>query len=203
LRVLAAPRLRQIQLRLHRPERGTRRSVRDVSLVPLLLSAFAAASYSSRYRAPSPGLRDSVLHSQGRSYYDLGRLLPQFRTASLLPLSRVFFPPRTSRQTSWSKTRLIPPVHAGFTPQRPSEYRASRSMALLPAPHRPCIRFLFVTSGFCLRLPPDPASRPRPCLWLQVPLTTALRGLTPHIIRAMSGALKNAPRDVAQGVCRT
>ena len=86
---------------------------------------------------------------------------------------------RTSRQTSRSKTRLIPSVRAGFTPQRPSEYRASESNAPLPAPHRPCIRFLFVTSDFCRQLPSDMASRPCPCLRLPVPLTTARRGFTP------------------------
>ena len=105
-----------------------------------------------------------------------------------------FFFSATSRQTSRSKTRLIPSVRAGFTPRRPSEYRASESVAPLPASHRPCIRFLFVTSDFCRRLPSDPASRRRPCLWLQVPLTTALRGLAPHMIRAMSGAQRGRRR---------
>ena len=33
---------------------------------------------------------------------------------------------------------------------------------------RPSMTFLFVGSLFCLRLPPDPSSRKRPCLWLVV-----------------------------------
>jgi len=48
----------------------------------------------------------------------------------------------------------------------PSGYGASLSIARLPCGRRPYIRFLFVGSGFCRRLPPDPASRQRPCLWL-------------------------------------
>jgi hypothetical protein len=64
----------------------------------------------------------------------------------------------------------------------PSGYRASLSMARLPCEHRPCIRFLFVGSEFCLRLPPDPASRQRPCLQLTVPTTTACSGLAPYRI---------------------
>ncbi len=46
-------------------------------------------------------------------------------------------------------------------------------------PHRPCIRFLSVKSDFCLRLPPDLASRRRPCLRLPVPTIRAWRGLPP------------------------
>jgi hypothetical protein len=64
----------------------------------------------------------------------------------------------------------------------PSGYRASLSMAKLPCDHRPCIWFLFVRSGFCLRLPPDLASRQRPCLQLTVPTTTACSGLAPYRI---------------------
>jgi hypothetical protein len=64
----------------------------------------------------------------------------------------------------------------------PSGYRASLSMARLPCEHRPCIRFLFVGSEFCLRLPPDLASRQRPCLQLTVPTTTACSGLAPYRI---------------------
>src|SRR6185369_15101312 len=36
-------------------------------------------------------------------------------------------------------------------------------------PHRPCIRFLFVASELCFRLPPHPVSRRRSCLPLTVP----------------------------------
>jgi hypothetical protein len=46
-------------------------------------------------------------------------------------------------------------------------------------PHWPYIRFLFVGSPFCRRLPPHPASLRRSCLWLAVPLLAARRGLAP------------------------
>src|SRR5690606_31884396 len=46
-------------------------------------------------------------------------------------------------------------------------------------PHRPSIRFLFVRSGVCRRLPPHPASRRRSCPWLAIPVVTARRGLPP------------------------
>jgi len=52
---------------------------------------------------------------------------------------------------------------------------------------RPCIRFLFVASEFCLRLPPNPTSRRRSCLQLTVPITSARGGLPPHNIHAMPG----------------
>jgi hypothetical protein len=44
------------------------------------------------------------------------------------------------------------PVHSRVTP-----------------PHRPSIRFLFVSSELCFRLPPHPVSRRRSCLPLSVP----------------------------------
>src|SRR5690606_20405650 len=49
----------------------------------------------------------------------------------------------------------------------------------LTPPHRPSIRFLFVRSGVCRRLPPHPASRRRSCPWLAIPVVTARRGLPP------------------------
>ncbi len=49
----------------------------------------------------------------------------------------------------------------------------------LAPPPRPSIRFLCVESDFCLLLPPDPASRRRPCSWLAIPTIRACRGLTP------------------------
>jgi hypothetical protein len=75
----------------------------------------------------------------------------------------------------------------------PSGYRASLSMARLPCEHRPCIRFLFVGSEFCLRLPPDLASRQRPCLQLTVPTTTACSGLAPYRITSCLAHQAMAP----------
>ena len=46
-------------------------------------------------------------------------------------------------------------------------------------PHWPYIRFLFVGSPFCRRLPPHAASLRRSCPWLAVPLLAARRGLAP------------------------
>jgi hypothetical protein len=80
----------------------------------------------------------------------------------------------------------------------PSGYRASLSMARLPCEHRPCIRFLFVGSEFCLRLPPDLASRQRPCLQLTVPTTTACSGLAPYRITSCLAHQKRQPA-VASG----
>ena len=87
-------------------------------------------------------------------------------------------------EVSHGKTRLLPPEPGGFT-----HARAVRLLGVpVPcqvAPRRePSIRFLFVGSGFCRRLPPDPASRRRPCLGLLVPVVTAEKGLAP---------LRNAP----------
>ena len=48
----------------------------------------------------------------------------------------------------------------------------------LARPHS-LIRFVFLRSQVCLRLPPDPASRRRPCLWLAVGATNLRKGLSP------------------------
>ena len=84
---------------------------------------------------------------------------------------------------AWRSPRVRRNPFPRFPPDlpvpHPSGYRASLSIARLPCGHRPYIRFLFVGSGFCLRLPPDPASRQRPCLQLTVPTTTACKGLAP------------------------
>jgi len=97
-------------------------------------------------------------------------------------------PPRVRRD---SFPRLPPDLPRSC----PSGYRASLSIARLPHVGRPCIRFLFVGSGFCLRLPSDPASRQRPCLQLTVPTTTACKGLAPsdsrHAWRTKKKACKS------------
>jgi len=92
-----------------------------------------------------------------------------------LIVRHVWRPPRVRRNPFPRFPPDLPMSH-------PSGYRASLSMARLPCDHRPCIRFLFVGSGFCLQLPPDLASRQRPCLRLTVPTTTACSGLAPYRI---------------------
>ena len=85
---------------------------------------------------------------------------------------------------AWRSPRVRRNPFPRFPPDlpvpHPSGYRASLSIARLPCGHRPYIRFLFVGSGFCLRRPPDPASRQRPCLQLTVPTTAAYSGLAPY-----------------------
>jgi len=78
----------------------------------------------------------------------------------------------------------------------PSGYRASLSNARLPCDHRPYIRFLFVGSEFCLRLPPDLVSRQHPCLRLTVPTTTACSGLAPYRITPCLAHTKGWPTIV-------
>jgi hypothetical protein len=85
---------------------------------------------------------------------------------------------------AWRSPRVRRNPFPRFPPDlpmsHPSGYRVSLSIARLPCNHRPYIRFLFVGSEFCLRLPPDLASRQRPCLQLTVPTTTACSGLAPY-----------------------
>ncbi len=79
----------------------------------------------------------------------------------------------------------------------PSGYRASLSNARLPCDHRPYIRFLFVGSGFGLRLPADLASRQRPCRQLTVPTTTACSGLAPYRVTPCLAQLsRGRPHDL-------
>ena len=86
----------------------------------------------------------------------------------------------------WRSPRVRPNPFPRLPPDlpapHPSGYRASLSIARLPCGHRPCIRFLSVGPGFCIRLPPDLASQQRPCLRLTVPTTTACSGLAPYRI---------------------
>jgi hypothetical protein len=87
---------------------------------------------------------------------------------------------------NWRSPRVrrnpFPRFPPDLPPSHPSGYRASLSIVRLPCDRRPCIRFLFVGSEICLRLPPDLASRQRPCLQLTVPTTTACSGLSPYRI---------------------
>ena len=101
---------------------------------------------------------------------------------------------------AWRSPRVrrnsFPRLPPDLPTPHPSGYRASLSNARLPCDRRPCIRFLFVGSGFCLQLPPDLASRQRPCLQLTVPTTTACKGLAPSRI---TPCLAHKKREEAHG----
>src|SRR5690625_2086267 len=82
-------------------------------------------------------------------------------------------------EISLGKTLIFPPVAAGFTNAVSERLSGLTIHGWLTPPHRPSIRFLFVRSGVCRRLPPHPASRRRSCHWLAIPVVTARRGLPP------------------------
>src|SRR5690625_3448671 len=82
-------------------------------------------------------------------------------------------------EISLGKTLILPPVAAGFTNAVSERLSGLTIRGWLTPPHRPSIRFLFVRSGVCRRLPPHPASRRRTCPWLAIPVVTARRGLPP------------------------
>jgi len=109
-------------------------------------------------------------------YYGLGWLLPTRRIP--LPIScsgspgKAERPPRVRRCCFARALPDLPVRVSGWSPGVPVHCRVT-------PPHRPSIRFLFVSSGLGLRLPPHPASRRRSCLRLAVPITRARRGLAP------------------------
>ena len=118
----------------------------------------------------------------------------------------VSFPmPRDLGSLIFRQKRRPPRVRRGSFPRlppdlplsSPSGYRASLSAARLPHDRRPCIRFLFVGSGFCLQLPSDTASRQSPCLRLTVPTTTACKGLAPSRSTPCLAHRRQYPADVA------
>src|SRR5690606_6781485 len=81
--------------------------------------------------------------------------------------------------TPLGKTLILPPLAAGVTNAVSERVPGLTIRGWLTPPHRPAIRFLFVRSGVCRRLPPHPASRRRSCPWLAIPVVTARRGLPP------------------------
>jgi hypothetical protein len=94
---------------------------------------------------------------------------------------------RRAEEVSHGKTLHFLGATAGFTRARDRRSigrpRPSPGCPTALAPcfrrGRLCIRFLFVGSPICLRLPPHPASLRRSCLRLSVPLLAARRGLAP------------------------
>ena len=98
----------------------------------------------------------------------------------------------TSRGTgeiSRGKTQNLPCVDAGFIKHTPiAEGGLHSHVPARPECTTPRIRFLFIAPQFWIGLPPDPASRrrpcPSPCLRLRLYLA---RGLTPRKLCAMPG----------------
>ncbi len=90
--------------------------------------------------------------------------------------------------------RIFPPGAAGFT-RAMSERRSGLAIHCWLTPsHRPAIRFLFVRSGFRLRLPPHPASRRRRCLQLTIPVVAARRDLpSPKSVSCQAHNARAAP----------
>ena len=131
----------------------------------------------------APWLKDSALRPvwSTMASADFSIRIPRPCSLGSLIVRRVWRSPRVRRNPFPRSPPDIPMSH-------PSGYRASLSIARLPCDHRPSIRFLFVGSEFCLRLPPDLASRQRPCLQLTVPTTTACSGLAPAGILRPRGA---------------
>ena len=101
----------------------------------------------------------------------------------------------TSRGTgeiSRGKTQNLPCVDAGFIKHTHiAEGGLHSHVPARPGYTTPRIRFLFIAPQFWIGLPPDPASRrrpcPSPCLRLREYLA---RGLTPRKLCAMPGTHK-------------
>src|SRR3954447_3343684 len=83
------------------------------------------------------------------------------------------------RQTSPGKNdhfHRMYPSHLPHTLLVPSGFELRCVLAQRAVPP---MRFVFLGSRLCLRLPSDPALRRRPCLQLTVPVTKVRRGLSP------------------------
>ena len=74
---------------------------------------------------------------------------------------------------------------ASFT--GPLNHRALLCRASFPRGAAFVMRFLFVGSQLCLKLPSDPASRRRPCSRSAIPLWSTRRGLPPHQLVPIPG----------------
>jgi hypothetical protein len=85
-------------------------------------------------------------------------------------------------ETSRGKTRNGPCVSAGFIKHAPCADGGLRGhVPARPRRTTPLIRFLFVAPHFWIGLPPDPASRRRPCPFPNLRLRDNLvRGLSPR-----------------------
>jgi len=82
------------------------------------------------------------------------------------------------RQVSPGKCAGFPCTLAPFTALTFGRIRLRCHLPTRPA-SQPLMGFVFLKSQVCLRLPPDPASRRRPCLWLAVGATNLRKGLSP------------------------
>ena len=104
---------------------------------------------------------------------------------------------RSTREISRGKTRYLRCIDAGFmtegnprgtkcTPTADGGLRGH--VPARPGCTTPRIRFLFIAPRFCLGLPPDPASRRRPCPSANLRLCVHLiSGLAPDSLLAMPG----------------
>lgn len=71
------------------------------------------------------------------------------------------------------------PAPSPHLPHRPLVASGFAALGQLARPAQPPMRFVSLESQVCLQLPPDPASRRRPCLQLTVGATNPRRGLSP------------------------
>lgn len=125
----------------------------------------------------------------------------------------------TSADFSWFHTRLS----TGVVGHRPTTRRSPRVRTQTFTSHPPgappsplvpwtsrylarssgldglVTRFVCLGSRLCLGLPPDPASRRRPCLWLAVRGTTPRRGLAPPSLRPCRAHKNKVPSGMPDG----
>ncbi len=175
---LAAPRSPQFRFRLHQGRRGARSpsSIQEGRVVrPCLAAALRPSSPLDWLLA----VEDSALHPSraGRTTMASADFSGAFPPLPVRYRCRCGSPDSigTAPEISQGKLCILPSVPAGcirMTPGLPAHGRVTPL-------RRPCIRFLFVGSEFCHKLPSDSTSRWTPLLRLAVPVITARRGLSP------------------------
>ena len=132
--------------------------------VPLVRTALLPL-HARRIVQAAPWLSDSALHplawatmaSAGFSPHSRNRLRPPAPVA------------RRSEEISQGRTPILPSNAAGFTDAVSVWLIDFPVRSRVISPRWPCIRFRFVNSGVCRRLPSRPTSRRRGCHWLTVP----------------------------------
>ena len=120
-----------------------------------------------------PRLTFSPSHSDGSG------TMASADSCSLSPTSRLRLPSQTARQqVSPGKNADFPCTFAPFTALALDCIGLRCLLPTRPAT-QPLMEFAFLNSQVCLRLPPDPASRRRPCPWLTVGAINPRKGLSP------------------------